>query len=64
MLNAIQTKLLLVIAALLSSLVGYAAYQHNQQLEREKQVKELFREMRPDEQAAQPKGWAEALKKH
>lgn len=64
MLKAIEIKLLLLIASLLASMVGYAAYDHHQKAEHEKQIRQLFRPMRDDEKAAQPKGWGDSLKKH
>lgn len=64
MLKAIEIKLLLLIASMLASMVSYAAYEHHRNGEHEKQIQQLLRPMRDDEKAAQPKGWADALKKH
>jgi hypothetical protein len=64
MLQFINTKLLILIAALLGSLVGYEAFSHHRQQQIDRQAKEFRRPARVDERAAQPSGWANALRKH
>jgi type II secretory pathway component PulL len=52
MISALQTKLLIVIVALLTSIASYFAYQrHEQQIEQMK-VNNLYRHLRPDEKRA------------
>jgi hypothetical protein len=63
MFQLIHTKLLLVIAALLATLVGIATYDHHRQVRIEQKRQEFHRPMRADERAAQPSSWADTLKK-
>ena len=64
MFQMINTKLLLIVVALLGTLAGYAAYSHHREVVIQEQRREFHRPMRADERAAQPSGWADALKKH
>src|SRR6478609_1830471 len=47
--NAIQTKLLLIIIALLASIASYLGYEKHKQDVAEERAQQLFRPMRPDE---------------
>jgi hypothetical protein len=52
MIKALQTKLLLVIIALLASVVSYVGYEKHKQEVAEKRAQQLVRPMRPDEKQA------------
>lgn len=52
MFHAIQTKLLLVIIALLASIASYLGYQKHKELVIEKRAQRLVRPLRPDEKQA------------
>jgi hypothetical protein len=50
--NALHTKLLLIIIALLASIASYLGYEKHKQDVAEKRAQQLFRPMRPDEKQA------------
>ena len=50
--NAIQTKLLLIIIALLASIASYLGYEKHKQEVVEKRAQQLVRPLRPDEKQA------------
>jgi hypothetical protein len=52
MMNALQTKLLLVIIALLASIASYLGYQKHKEEAAEKRMQQLDRPLRPDEKQA------------
>jgi hypothetical protein len=52
MMNALQTKLLLVIIALLASIASYLGYQKHKEEATEKRMQQLDRPLRPDEKQA------------
>jgi hypothetical protein len=52
MFHAIQTKLLLVIMALLASIASYLSYEKHKQEVIEKRAQQLVRPLRPDEKQA------------
>jgi len=63
MFNALNTKLLIVIAALLASIAAYLAYEKHQQAEVQRKAEERFEQMRKQGQKAQPQRWGDSLKK-
>jgi hypothetical protein len=52
MFDAIQTKLLLIIVALLASIASYLGYEKHKQEVVEKRAQQLVRPLRPDEKQA------------
>jgi hypothetical protein len=62
MFSAINTKLLVVIIALLASIASYFAYEKHKQEVAEKKAQELRRPFTPEQQKALPKGWANSVK--
>ncbi|MBV8832597.1 MAG: hypothetical protein JO108_25630 [Acidobacteriaceae bacterium] len=63
MFNALNTKLLIVIAALLASIVAYLAYEKHQRDVVEKKAEQRFEQMRKQGQQTQPQKWGDSLKK-
>jgi len=62
MFSAINTKLLVVIVALLASIASYFAYEKHEQEVAAKKAQELRRPFRPEQQKALPKGWGNSAK--
>jgi hypothetical protein len=52
MFNALQTKLLLIIIALLASIASYLGYEKHKQDVAEKRAQQFARPLRPDEKQA------------
>jgi hypothetical protein len=52
MFNALNTKLLVIVIALLASIASYLGYEKHKQDMAEKRAQQLFRPMRPDEKQA------------
>jgi uncharacterized membrane protein YdjX (TVP38/TMEM64 family) len=63
MFNALNTKLLIVIAALLASIVAYLAYEKHQRDMVERKAEQRFEQMRKEGQKTQPQRWGDSLKK-
>lgn len=62
MLNAINTKLLLVIVVLLASIASYFAYEKHQQQVEQKKIDAAFQQMKTEGKQALPSGMAKSLK--
>lgn len=62
MINAINTKLLVVIIALLASIASYLGYEKHKQDVIDKKAQELRRPPTQEQQKALPKGWANSAK--
>jgi type II secretory pathway component PulL len=52
MISVLQTKLLIVIVALLAGIASYFAYQRHEQQVEQMKVNSLYRHLRPDEKRA------------
>lgn len=63
MLNALNTKLLLVIVALLASIASYLGYEKHRQQADEQKAQQMFQRMQTEGKQALPSGWGTALKK-
>lgn len=69
MAQILNTKVLVVIALLLSSVASYAAYRWRQDVAQEQRVKEFYAQMeqkRKQDQAVlnATRGWADSIRKH
>ncbi len=64
MLNALNTKILLIIVALLASIASYLAYEKHQQVVAQKKYDQMFEEMRQPKKQPKPQQWGDSLKKH
>jgi hypothetical protein len=69
MIQILNTKVLLVIALLLSSVASYAAYRWRQDVAQEERVKDFYAQMeqkRKQDQAISKatEGWADSIRKH
>jgi hypothetical protein len=66
MFNAIQTKLLFIIIALLASIASYLGYEKHKQDVAEKRAQQLLRPMQPDEKQAMDdlKNWGKKAREY
>jgi Na+-transporting methylmalonyl-CoA/oxaloacetate decarboxylase gamma subunit len=64
MFNAINTKLLLAILAVLVSIASYFAHQKNKEDVAAKKAHEMRRQVTPEEQKALPQNWSKSAKEY
>lgn len=61
MLNAVNTKILIAILAVVAAIASYFAYERHQQQIEQNKVENAFRRMKTEGKHAMPSGWGKAL---